>query len=125
MGPWMIRWMMVPVLFIIASAAAARAEDSGDLRYLGADEKTGTSRAIVMGDVAMVYTDQLFPIDTKGRIVGNNDLAKQFEAVLEKLAQLLVPAESDLDHLVRLNIYVSNRCGSCLQKHRAGDQAIP
>ncbi len=111
MGRREIRWALVSVLFIGAGGSVCHASESENLRYVRQDEKAGASQAIVVGDTALAFTDQLFPTDLEGRIVGKDDLAKQFNAVVEKLAQVLAPAKSDLDQLIRMNIYVSNREG--------------
>ncbi len=71
------------------------------------DSGEASSRAVVVGEGALVHTSQLLPLDGRGKIAGKGNAAEQAEKVLDNLALALAEFRSGLDALVKLNVYVS------------------
>jgi enamine deaminase RidA (YjgF/YER057c/UK114 family) len=62
--------------------------------------------AVVTGDVRTVYIGGQDSVDRSGAIVGKADFQKQTEQVLSNLQAALAAAGADLQHLVKLNLFV-------------------
>ena len=73
--------------FVAASRAALalQAADPAMLRYIDSNSKTGSSAAVVVPDVPLVYTTQLLPVDAAGRVVHAGDAAEQLAALWQRL----------------------------------------
>lgn len=70
------------------------------------DPATGTSLAVIVPErAALIHTAQLFPINRRGRTPSG--AARQTEQVLKNLDALLQSAGSDLEHIVRLHVYLA------------------
>jgi enamine deaminase RidA (YjgF/YER057c/UK114 family) len=96
------------LLFTIALATAgspARAADP--VRAIDPDDVTGSAKAVVVGDVPLAHTTQLLPLDASGKLVGVGRPAVQADRVLDNLARALGQAQSGLDRLARLNVYLA------------------
>jgi enamine deaminase RidA (YjgF/YER057c/UK114 family) len=89
------------VLGTMSSRAAA-----DDLHEIEPNEATGTSRAVVVGDVPLAHTAQLLPLDARGAVAGK-DAAQQCGRLLDDLQSMLRDAGSGLDRLVKLNLYLT------------------
>src|SRR5205085_2288790 len=74
-------------------------------RFIEAGESS--SRAVVVGEGALVHTGQLLPLDGRGKLVGKGLAAEQVEKALDNLDLALAEFRSGLDALVKLNVYVS------------------
>jgi enamine deaminase RidA (YjgF/YER057c/UK114 family) len=101
-------------LLLAAPAGAA----GPDIRCVGPDQATGTSRAVVVGPAALAHTHQVLPLDARGRLVGKDSAAEQVGQVLDNLAAALAAARSGEDRLVKLNVYVA-RTGLVEDVHKA------
>lgn len=87
-----------------AGAGAAESAAGSSVRYLPLDAQTGMSRAVIVENSPLVYTRQLLPSGRDGKIVaGTAD--KQSQQVLANLDAVLKAAGSDLNKLVRVNVY--------------------
>jgi len=88
-------------------AGYAVAQDTGrpSVRYFALDAPAGTSQAVVVQGMPLVYTRQLLALDREGKLVGEGSAEKQIEQVLANLETVLGAAGSGLGHLVRLNVY--------------------
>jgi enamine deaminase RidA (YjgF/YER057c/UK114 family) len=84
-------------LFLINSMAV-----SAQLKYIDPSVKTGSSAAVIVDAAPLVHTGQIFPTNDKG------DIATQFQQVFSNAAVILSSAGSDLGHLVKLNLHISN-----------------
>ena len=95
------------VCCLAAAADCPAAEDAAQsaVRYLPLDAPAGTSQAVVVQGVPLVYTRQLLPLDREGKLVGEGAVDKQVEQVLDNLKAVLEASGSGLDKLVRLNVY--------------------
>ncbi len=89
--------------FALAGPAGAAAPE---VRHVEPDNATASSKAVVVGPVALAHTAQLLPLDRGGRVVGGGAGA-QAEKLLENLAGALAEVKSGLDGLVKLNVYVT------------------
>lgn len=97
---------LVGLLSVFAFAAPAGAEDS-PLQYVEPNAKTGSSAAVVVGDVPLVQTDQLF---SSPKLPGDVDplaVEQQIEKLVEQLDATLEAADSGLSRTVKLNFYVA------------------
>lgn len=70
------------------------------------NDETGDSRAVVVGDVPQVYTDQCLPLNATGRVTGSG--AEQTRLVLDRVDQCLQTLGSQLSLAARLHICVAN-----------------
>ena len=86
---------MKKLLFAIAAAALAYHVGAGDLtgkivRSIEPDDRTGSSLAVVVDDVALIHTAQVIA-------AGQGGAQKQAEEVLSKLDSVLKAANGSLD----------------------------
>lgn len=72
------------------------------IRCIEPSDKTGTSRAVVVGNVPLVFTSQVLPRDVA------SDPPKQSDQVLAALDERLRSANSSLQHCVKLNVYADS-----------------
>ncbi len=61
--------------------------------------------AVVVDEMPLVYTRQLFAMDGEGKLVGEDSAEKQIEQVLANLETVLKDSGSGLDRLIRVNVY--------------------
>lgn len=95
------------VLLVHVPAAGADVPPAPPRRLGAAD---GISRAVVVGDVPLLHTAQLLPLDDRGRPVGD-DPAAQVRDLFRQLATALKAGGSSLDRLVRLHFAVTDQPG--------------
>ncbi|MDB5262769.1 MAG: Endoribonuclease, partial [Adhaeribacter sp.] len=69
---------------------------------------TGSSRAVVVEEVPLAHTTQLMPLNPQGELVGRGDISKQVNQVLANISQVLKEADSKIENLVKLNIYLAH-----------------
>jgi len=81
-------------------------DKSTGITYIEPNDKTGTSLATVVGDVPLAFTDQIFPMDKSGKVVGGSDLKKQVIQVFKNLEMTLESGGTDLSKLLRINVYL-------------------
>jgi len=94
-----------PAVCPAAEDVASQEAGEPSIRYLPLDAPAGTSRAVVVEGLPLVYTRQLLPLDSDGKLVGAGSANEQIEQVLNSLESVLGTVGSDLDKLVRLNVY--------------------
>jgi enamine deaminase RidA (YjgF/YER057c/UK114 family) len=92
-------------LVVIALLLLCQAAFADESQYIGGDASTGSSRAVVVPDVAIITTGQIVPIAPSGDIADSP--ARQIEQALDNLARGLESADSNLENVVRLNVYVA------------------
>jgi len=104
-------WRFLASLFLAGCFVALALQDvpgqettEPSLRYLPLDAPAGTSQAVVVEGLPLVYTRQLLPLDRMGKLVGEGSADEQIEQVLTNLEAVLGAAGSGLAHLVRLNV---------------------
>lgn len=80
-----------------------------EITALHPDPTSGSARAVVVGDVPLVHTAQIFPIAAEGRGGATDEARAQATTAVERLAKVLDASGSDLGHLVRLNVFATDR----------------
>jgi enamine deaminase RidA (YjgF/YER057c/UK114 family) len=84
--------------------SASKAQAAG-VEYVVLDAPAGTARAVVVQGQPLVHTRQLLPLDRDGKLVGKGAIDQQIEQVLDNLDAVLKASGSNLNQLVRVNIY--------------------
>lgn len=102
------KFVLAVLSFLSALGFSALAEKTGIVQYVETQADSGVSTAVVVGDVALIHTSQFLPVDRDGRIVGIGDVAKQLEQVLENISLALRGAQSNLNRLIKLNVYTTS-----------------
>jgi len=101
---------IAPVVFgaMMLTGCATREGESGASAVvrLGVDANIGAARAVVVGDVPLVHTAQLLPIDEHGVIVGQGNPTRQIQQVLANLEPVLRGAGSGMEEIVKINVVV-------------------
>lgn len=77
------------------------------VRFVESSDATGTSMAVVVGRVPLAHTAQVLPVDAGGRVVGAGNGALQVEKALDNLSLALGEAQTGLDRLVKVNVYIA------------------
>ncbi|WP_339713773.1 RidA family protein [Cyclobacterium amurskyense] len=98
-------FLMVFLGLVLESKGQFQSKTS-DIRYIEPNEETGTSLGTVVGDVPLAFTDQIFPFDANGSLVGSSVLKVQLTQVIKNLEGALEAAGTDLSKLLRLNVYL-------------------
>jgi enamine deaminase RidA (YjgF/YER057c/UK114 family) len=89
---------------LAAGCPAADAQPAAPVRYVPLDAPAGMSQAAVIEGTPLVYTRQILPRDSQGKLVGGDSADAQIEQALDNLSAVLEAAGSSLDKLVRLNV---------------------
>ncbi|MES2378861.1 MAG: RidA family protein [Bacteroidota bacterium] len=90
-------------LFLISSMAA-----SAQMKYIDPSVQTGSSAAVIVEAAPLVHTAQIFPFNAKGELTVKDDVRAQLQQVFSNAVVILNKTGSDLDHLVKLNLHISN-----------------
>lgn len=90
-----------------AEAPRLKTVARGRVKLLDAPAEGGVSRATVVDDLPLAHTTQLLPLDPRGRLVGEKDVAVQTAQVFKNLDAALRAAGSSLAAVVKLNLYVA------------------
>lgn len=88
----------------------AQSKDKGGAsgaRYVESSDASGTSMAVVVGKMPLAHTAQVMPVDVQGRVIGASSGALQVEKTLDNLSAALAEAQSGIDRLVKVNVYVT------------------
>lgn len=94
---------LLTVLIIPLAANAAE-----PIRCIEPSAATGTSRAVMVGNVPLIYTPQVLAWNDDRKIVGAGDAEAQAKRVLSNLEEILGPANSSLGRMAKLNLYAVN-----------------
>jgi enamine deaminase RidA (YjgF/YER057c/UK114 family) len=95
------------VALLMLAACASNMPAQAPVEYVEPNAQSGTSMAAVVGNLPLVHTAQLLPVNGQGKLVGVDDPAAQVEQVLANLEAALAEARSGLDRLVKVNVYVT------------------
>ncbi len=95
-------WMVIMTWSSSVSAIGAEV-----MRCIGANALTGSSQAVVVENVPLVHTAQLFPRDAQGRFSSDENSAEQTNLLLDQLATAIVAAGGHADRVVKLNVYLA------------------
>jgi len=91
-------------IFFLAMTGVVSAEVS----YLKSSTKTGSSLCVIVKDNVLAHTSQITAIDIHGGLVSPANASDQTGLTLKNLNYLLKKVNSDLNQLVKLNIYVAD-----------------
>ncbi len=101
--------MKTPFAFWICLAITAPCIAApATLRYIEFDAATGASAAVIVPDTTLVYTDQLLA-DAMDDSSGAGDATAQLTGIFQRLSTMLGRAGTDLDHIAKLNVYVTSQ----------------
>jgi enamine deaminase RidA (YjgF/YER057c/UK114 family) len=78
------------------------------LQRIAPDAVTGGSQAVVVDDLPLVHTAQIFAVDRSGRVSDRGNAQKQTSTALANLTSVLLQADSEPAAIVKLNIYLAN-----------------
>lgn len=81
---------------------------SGTVTHIEPDAETGFSLATVVGDVPLTFTNQLFPFDENGNVVGSSNVTEQLDQVIKNAGIALKASGADFSKLVRINLYLKD-----------------
>ncbi|MFK7777917.1 MAG: RidA family protein [Gimesia sp.] len=81
---------------------------SAEVSYLKSSTKTGSSLCVIVKDNVLAHTSQITAINIHGGLVTSANASTQTGLALKNLDYLLKKVNSDLNHLVKLNIYVAD-----------------
>ncbi len=95
-------------LLILLAITAPCAAAPATLRYIDYDLQTGSSAAVVVGDTTLLYTDQILATTSSAEALQTDAAATQLAAIFERLNTILRRAGTDLDHLVKINVYATS-----------------
>jgi len=78
------------------------------LQFVSPDPRTGASQAVVVDDLPLVHTAQVFAVDSSGKVSDQGDAQKQTMTALANLASVLLRADSEPALIVKLNVYLAH-----------------
>lgn len=81
---------------------------SAEVSYFKSSTKTGASLCVIVKDNVLAHTSQVTAIDIHGGLVAPANASDQTGSALKNLNYLLKKVNSDLDQLVKLNVYVAD-----------------
>lgn len=90
------------VMCLVLTSPNLHAQDSR--RFIGADAASGSSAAVVAGNVPLVHTAQILPVDAQGRAIAPSRPQAQIDAVFAGLEKALAAGHSSLDLAVKINV---------------------
>jgi enamine deaminase RidA (YjgF/YER057c/UK114 family) len=99
---------MRPAVAAVLLAALAGPSPAQGVEYLGADEFTGGSVGVVVGNGPLVHTTQFLPLQPDGTVLGKGNAGEQADAVLNLVGVAIETAKGDRDRVVRLNVGVAD-----------------
>lgn len=102
-----IRFPYALALLLIAGCASLPREPDS-VRHVRPNDETASSSATVVGESALVHTDQFFPLGADGRVAGEGDVSAQVTRTMENLRTALQLAGSDFGSLAKLNVYLAD-----------------
>lgn len=76
-----------------------------EVQYIEPSTETGISLAATVKDVPLAFTNQLFPYDENGNLIGSS-LTEQVDQVLKNIEAVLQSAGTNLGGLVRIHLYL-------------------
>jgi enamine deaminase RidA (YjgF/YER057c/UK114 family) len=99
------RSLVVPFLTLIT--LEARAADV-PVREIRPDDATGTSMAVVVDGAAnLAFTEQIMPVGADDKVIAPGRVDEQVGAVLDRLESTLKDANSGLERLVKVDVYLA------------------
>ncbi len=93
-------------IFLLFLGISVSAQKGQHIQYSGSSNLLGASDAVIVDDVPLIHTTQFLPLDKSGNIVIPGDLNAQINQVFLNISSVLKKAGSNLDQIVKLNIYI-------------------
>lgn len=90
------------IVVSLAGGQSAWAQDAR--RFVESDAKTGSSAAVVVGNVPLAHTTQILPLDGGGKVVATGKARGQIDAVLAGMERALAQGKASLDQAVKINV---------------------
>lgn len=91
---------------LLLSCTATYAQSAAEVEYVDPDPATGSSRAVVVGEVPLAHTTQLLPFTPSGQLA-RGGTGEQISRVLQNLRLTLAEVGADFDDLVKINVYTT------------------
>lgn len=79
-----------------------------EVQYIEPSAEMATSRAVMLKDVPLAFTNQLFPYDATGDLRGRSNLSEQLSQVVKNADAALQAAGTNLSALVRIHVYLKD-----------------
>lgn len=80
---------------------------AAEVSYLKASPQSESSLCVIVKDNVLVHTSQILPLNIKGGRIAPANAGEQTSLVIKNLNYLLKKVDSNLNQLVKLNIYVA------------------
>lgn len=81
---------------------------SPDIQYAQTSRQKSSSDAVIVKNVPLAHTSQIFSLKKRGKLVFKGELQKQIGQIFGNLSKALNIADSGLEQIVKLNIYLKN-----------------
>ncbi len=81
---------------------------SPDIQYAQTSRQKSSSDAVIVKNVPLAHTSQIFSLNKRGKLVFKGELQKQIGQIFGNLSKALNIADSGLEQIVKLNIYLKN-----------------
>lgn len=94
--------MFIFIFFLIVSSKL----NAQTVRYLGSSKLRASSDAVLVKDVPLVHTNQFLPLNERGVLVSPSNVNAQVDQVFKNISSALKLANSSLNQLVKLNVYL-------------------
>ncbi|MEX0727734.1 MAG: RidA family protein [Planctomycetaceae bacterium] len=75
-------------------------------RRINAGASQARADAVIVENHPLLHTGQIFPVDSKDKLVGGDDAAAQTKQVFTRLKKIVEVSKSELSDVVKLNLYV-------------------
>lgn len=98
---YLMNLLIAVLLLVVIDAVTA------EVSYLKSTPQSESSLCVVVKDTVLVHTSQILPLNLKGGQIPSANASDQTTLVLKNLNYLLKKVDSNLNRLVKLNIYVA------------------
>uniref|UniRef100_UPI00404B09C4 RidA family protein n=1 Tax=Daejeonella sp. TaxID=2805397 RepID=UPI00404B09C4 len=95
-------------IFISLCSFAQKNTNKSVIQYSQTSRQYGSSDAVIVKNVPLAHTSQIFSLDKRGKFVFKGELQKQIGQIFSNLPKALNTADSGLGQIVKLNIYLKN-----------------
>lgn len=99
--------LLLTVLITGSASVFAQKKESPMIKQIQPSVTTGSSKAVVIDNAPLAHTAQFLPLNKNGKVIGKENISKQVNQVFKNIASALKQANSDIDKIVKLNIYIS------------------
>lgn len=96
------------LIFFVILGCEQKFDENYKVQYIEPDAESSISLATVTEDTPLAFTNQFFPFDSNGELVGEDNPSAQVEQVLHNIEAALQEADTELENLVRIHIYLSD-----------------